>query len=97
LILYVDHHEQPIKFSRIEWLLFLVGSLIVLYTFARDFILLMINQGYLRELSTLSTNLEFQKAVMEFKPIYFARNWFAVGMGIILYATFTLAKRYIKR
>jgi len=84
LILYVDHHEQPIKFSRIEWLSFLVGSLIVLYTFTRDFILLIINHGYLKEISTLSTNLEFQKAVIQYKPGYFYWDWFAVGMGIIL-------------
>jgi hypothetical protein len=97
LILSIDQSGQPIKFRRMEWLLFLVGSLIIFYTFTRNFILLIINRGYLRELSTLGTNVEFQKAIMLYKPNYFSWDWFAVGIGIILYSTFIFAKRYIRR
>jgi len=63
-----ERYGVLIKGKFIEWLLAILGSLIIYATFTMDFAKLIITGGFITNFSTFATDVEFAKAVSLYKP-----------------------------
>lgn len=97
LIVKSDNNGNKPVISRMEWVLLILGSLVVLWTFLSDYTLLLIRGKYLSHLSTLATDQSFHDAIGSYVPTLF--NWpvFSFGMVLIISGIGSLAFRVIKK
>ncbi|MBD3252892.1 hypothetical protein GF386_04125 [Candidatus Pacearchaeota archaeon] len=65
-----------------EWILLIIGSLILLYTWLIDYARLIISNGFLGDFFNLLTNSEFQRIVENFVPVSY--NWIMFFIGILV-------------
>lgn len=89
LILYFDHRGKAAVFKTQEWILILTGSLVIFYTFIRDYALLII--------STPNVNDQIQQRILQYIPNQYQWLWFWVGIGLIIVAIILWAKRTLQR
>ncbi|MFH1307429.1 MAG: hypothetical protein ABIH72_01095 [archaeon] len=82
LILNFQARNQNIRVDLREKILFISGSLIILYTFLFDYGKLMLENGYFREFLTLASNHEFMEIISEYIPLSY--NWIIFFIGEIL-------------
>jgi hypothetical protein len=81
IVLLENKKVKPVV-SRLEWFLFITGSLVVLWSFLRDYSLLLIKGHYLSQLSTLESNQSFHQAIDNYIPSWF--DWPVFCLGIVL-------------
>ncbi len=82
-----------VNFSNKEWSLFILGSIIILYTFLYDYSKLIFAGGFAKDFFTLSVNPAFIGAVSSFIPEEY--NWllFFLGEIFVLLGIFYLYNR----
>lgn len=93
IIIFFDKKIEKIKAK--EGLLIIWGVISILVTYMWDFSKLIIENGLLSKLSSLSTSCQFQKIVSGYVPVRF--NWYLFGMGelLILFAIALILKRSV--
>ena len=77
-----ERYGVLLKGKFIDWLLAILGSLIIYATFTLDFTKLIITGGFITKFSTLATDVEFAKVVSLYKPQKFL--WFPFILGELL-------------
>lgn len=82
VIVYFNEKNYLLKINFKEWVLIILGTIIIFITFIRDFSKIIIENGFLSNFSSLPSNIDFQKIVSEFIPQYF--NWVLFGIGELL-------------
>jgi hypothetical protein len=81
LSLIILHFNETIKLK--EWMLLIIGSLIILYTFMFDYANLIIQGGFAKDFFTLAASQNFIVAVDAFIPMSY--NWFLFAAGEVLF------------
>lgn len=82
LILNFEDKNKKAKPATKEWLLFVGGVLLVLYTWLYDYGALIFGGGFAKSFFTLAENLRFIDAVSNFIPAGY--NWLLFSAGIVL-------------
>ncbi|MDO8467479.1 MAG: hypothetical protein Q7S56_00845 [Nanoarchaeota archaeon] len=92
-ILHCYDKNQNIKFRTKEILLFVVGSLVILYTFLIDYGKLIFLNNFTSQFLTLAPNNDFQNIISNYIPQDY--NWplFIVGEILILISIYLFYKR----
>ena len=96
LILSLDNMGISVNFKINEWLIILLGSTVIFYTFNKDYSALIFTGGFLNQFSTLSTNAQFQQMAMQYVPYHYPWIWFGFGITVILFAIYLWLRRYIQ-
>jgi len=94
-IIFLDQMGISVKFVFHEWVFILIGSTMILYTFIIDYSAIIFNNGLLNQLSTLSTNAEFQQRLMKYMPDHYQWIWFGLGITFIVLAIYLFVRRYL--
>ncbi len=76
-----------------EWVFLSTGSFIIFLSFIWDFSKLIIRNGFLTKLSTLTTNAEFKTIVSQFTPEHYLWPIFIIGVLFILVGVGHIMKR----
>jgi hypothetical protein len=79
-VVYFHNKNQMVTISRIEWMLFILGSLIIIISFTLDFIQYMINSPYFNLMQTRDMRYFFNIAC-SYVPQTF--NWWLFSLGEI--------------
>lgn len=93
IIYYEEYINIKLKIELLEYLLIIVGALIIFITFIYDFSSLIIKNGYLNKLTELTTDKSFRNLVNSFIPQKF--QWIPFSVGEILIIT-AIIKIYLK-
>jgi len=94
-IFFLDRKGISIKFIFHEWLIILLGSSMIFYTFIIDYSSLVLQDGLLNQFFILSTNDEFQQRLMKYIPHGYQWIWFGLGITLILFAFSLIVQRYL--
>jgi hypothetical protein len=94
LIIHYDNAGKKVRINFREWVLLILGSLFILYTFLYNYTKIIISGGFTKDFLNLATNSEFIKIVNSFIPTSY--NWilFIIGEGLILGAITIFYLRY---
>ncbi len=84
-ILYLS--KKDIRFSRLEWSLLIAGSLLILYSFLRDYGKLMWEGGYFGDVLSLLENEAFIADIGTYVPSHFSWGVFGLGYACIVGAS----------
>lgn len=81
------------RILRSEWVLILLGTLLIVITFMWDFTRFIISGDIPLKLFNLVETADFDQIIVQYVPIYF--NWplFVIGEAIILYSIWRIYKR----
>jgi hypothetical protein len=74
--------EKPI--TKTMWILLIIGSSCILYTFLEDYGRIIINNGFIHEYLTIMKNEGFIKIASEYLPTSYNWGLFSVGLTFIL-------------
>lgn len=85
LILHFQDRVRNLKISLREWILLILGSIAVLYTFLYDYALLIVTNGFAKSFFTLATNTKFIDIVSAYNPKSY--NWILFVIGSLLIAS----------
>lgn len=85
--------EKKVKITKKEFMLLVLGSLLILYTFLYDYGNLIISRGFLSEFFTLASHAEFQQITGAYTPSSYPWWLFILGEVLILLAIFSLSKK----
>ncbi|MBU3907385.1 MAG: hypothetical protein KKA64_04005 [Nanoarchaeota archaeon] len=93
-ILILQDKKKNNKLNLREWILLVLGALIIQYTFLYDFASLIIKNGLLSNCFDLMSNQKFLTLIYSYIPVYY--NWliFSIGEAIILLFIFLFIRRY---
>jgi hypothetical protein len=82
LIIDLEDAGKKIKVRKIEWLMIILGVIIVLFTWMYDYGAIIFGRGFAGDFFTLTTNQQFNQIISNYSPTYY--NWilFLVGLGI---------------
>lgn len=84
LISYFTNFNKSVKIDRTEWILFILGSLIIIISYTEDYVSFMLNEFTLIEIFG-STNINIlNEYATHYQPISFAWWIFIIGEVIIL-------------
>lgn len=88
VIINLSDKGKNIKINLVEWILLIIGALVVLYTYLYDYGKLIISNGFLGDFLNLATNQKFLSLAGSYIPSNY--NWalFILGEIIILFAIF---------
>lgn len=75
---------KKVNLSVIEWILFIVGMILVLYSWLYDYAVLIIGGGFTKDFFTLTNNAKFYAILTGYVPQDY--NWFVFWAGIALVA-----------
>ena len=92
-ILHCYDKNQSLKFKTKEVLLFVVGSLVILYTFLIDYGKLIFSNNFASQFFSLASNSNFLDIVSSFIPKYYSWLLFIVGEILILILIYLFWKR----
>lgn len=84
-ILILSEKDYDIKIRIPEWLLIVLGSLVIFYTFVKDYLLLLVDNDLLSGLSSVHENDRFWNVISDYVPERF--SWFIFGIGLLLILT----------
>lgn len=96
LILSLENKGISVNFIINEWLIILLGSIVIFYTFIKDYSALIFTGGFPNQFFRLSTNAQFQQMVMQYVPYDYPWIWFGFGIIVILSAIYLWLRRYIQ-
>jgi len=90
LIINFEDRGKKARIAIKEWMMFIIGVLIVLYTFLYDYSKLIFGGGFANEFFTLATNQKFINLISNFAPTSYMWKTFIFGeilviMGIVMY------------
>jgi hypothetical protein len=82
IIINLEDSRKNIRINAKEWVLMIVGVLIVLYTWLKDYAVLVFNSGFAKDFFTLSTNIQFNQIIENYSPANY--NWPLFILGCII-------------
>lgn len=97
-IITLNEKGYGIKFNFINWLLIIIGALLIFISFIWDYSKIIIENNFLRDFFNLLNNEQFIKISSNYIPTHF--NWFIfiVGEAIILFTIINLIiKKFIRK
>lgn len=80
-ILLIPHYDYP--FSKTAWSCLIVGSLLILFTFMRDYGSLIIDNGFIKDYPQLMQNQDFIEKASSYVPRPYSWNIFWAGELLI--------------
>ncbi|MFA3782261.1 hypothetical protein ABRY23_04270 [Melioribacteraceae bacterium 4301-Me] len=88
MIIYFQENNIPLKTNRLEWVLIILGVLIIFCTYIWDYLSIVIKEGLLS--NSLTKNQKLLAAITNYQPTYF--NWYTLISGelLIFYALFRI-------
>jgi len=92
-IIAMGDQGKKVKITKKEFMLLVLGSLLILYTFLYDFGNLIMSRGFLPEFFTLASNAEFQQISGAYIPSYYPWWLFIFGEILILLAIFSFSRK----
>lgn len=97
LIIQFSDSGKAVKFSPLEWALFVLAGISVLYTWLYDYGKIIFSNGLQKDFLTLSTNPKFISIVSEYVPSFY--NWilFGVAVAMVLAGIASFYRRYSKK
>ncbi|MEW6214292.1 MAG: hypothetical protein AB1478_03675 [Nitrospirota bacterium] len=81
-IIYFQQKGYPVNINMREWMLLLLGVLIIFSTFVWEYSKIVIKEGFISSFLALRTNQDFQRIVSQYIPIYY--NWYLFILGEVL-------------
>ena len=84
LNLHADRKGFDARYNFKEWSLILGGSLVIFYTYIRDYAALVLTNGLLTSSPSSSTAQQLEKQILQFIPVYYPWLIFSLGLGLIL-------------
>ncbi|HLC56688.1 MAG TPA: hypothetical protein VJJ23_05620 [Candidatus Nanoarchaeia archaeon] len=90
IIINFEDKGIKVKVKLTEWILVIIGMIIILFTWMYDYGMLIFNNGFAKDFFTLATNPRFIEVVDNYIPSYF--NWplfllglFVSSLGVLLF------------
>jgi hypothetical protein len=93
VVVYYQEKGMIVKIIFLEWMLYIVGSIVAILSFLWDYIQYVMHNANGQGVWTLSSNNELFDEVKDYIPQHFNWGLFAIGQGLILVAIFLLVKR----
>ena len=93
LISYFTNFSSAIKISRIEWILFITGSVVIIISYIEDYLNYMLDKFSFFELINTSNINEVNEYATNYIPLNFAWWIFVIGEMVILFAIYLLYTR----
>jgi len=87
---------KKVAISWKEWTLFIVGMILVLYTWLIDYGKLIIQGGFARDFFTLADNQEFYKIISNYMPSHYNYVLFTIGAVLAIIGVFVFYNRIKK-
>jgi hypothetical protein len=94
VVLQAKGYDVHIKF--IEWGLIIGGGMIIFISFIRDYSKIIVQEGLLEKILTLSEDQRFYQVMSQYQPVDFAWSLFIFGEILILFSVIMMVIR-IKR
>ena len=93
MILNAEDTKSKFTFKIKEWILIIVGLLIITYTWLYDYGKLIIQGGFTKDFFTLAENEKFSHVINSFTPVSY--NWplFVLGLALTCTGIFLSWKR----
>lgn len=82
-IVYYTEKKDFARVGKTEWLLLIVGSLVIIYSYTQEYIFYMLQKFSFGELLGISDKEEIMKYACTFIPQYF--NWYIFGIGELMH------------
>jgi len=82
IIIILQRKGFNVKIKFREWVLIILGSALIFISFIWDYTKIIVEGGFISELTTIRTNPEFQKIISEYVPDYY--NWYLFTFGELL-------------
>jgi hypothetical protein len=95
-ILTILQKSPELKIKKSDWILFTLGSLIILFTFVYDYAKIIISNGWLLEVDKLMQNSAFIEITSTYIPISFNWSLFITGESILIGGIIILWAREFK-
>ncbi len=92
-ILYFDARGVKVRWYFNEWVMTILGALIIFFSYIRDYAQLIIQGGFWQRWSSLATDAQFLAVVRQYIPSHYQWDWFGLGIALILIATFLFIRR----
>ena len=81
-IINLEDDNKKVKLQIKEWTLFILGAILVLYSWLYDYGTIIFGGKFARSFFTLAENPQFMKVISEYSPAGY--NWIIFSIGIIL-------------
>ncbi len=75
---------EPKKINAAEWILLGAGAFLILITFLKDYMMVIINNGFLMQFSKLATISEFQSLIGSYIPSNYMWGLFILGEIVVI-------------
>ncbi len=97
ILVYFQESSYQIKIKKYDWIMFIGGAFIIFCTYIWDFMVIIIDGGFLPNFFSLAKNERFLKIISNYKPEFF--NWYLFSLGeiLILTAIGSILKRTISK
>ncbi len=92
-ILVKSDQGKKVKITKKEWMLLVLGSILILYTFLYDYGNLIISRGFLPNFFSLASRDEFQQIAGTYIPSSYPWWLFILGEVLILLAIFSFLRK----
>jgi hypothetical protein len=83
-IIFFIKKNGVIKIGMLEWLLLILGSFVIVFTYTQEYTTFMLKRFSLSELLGTTENIYVLKYACSFIPKYF--NWYIFGIGCLLHS-----------
>lgn len=95
-IIYPQDRGYRVRMTGLEWLFVISGSFMILWSFTKDYLLIIVRGGFWRDFLNMAENSGFRLAVSGFIPTNFSWYTFAAGEILILAGLFLLLRRTLR-
>jgi len=96
LIIYTKDKWNKVRMTGLDWALIISGSLVIIWSFIKDYFLIIIRSGLLKDLVNFTENRKFDKTILMYTPLNFNWFFFSAGEIIIMTGLFLFFKRALR-
>lgn len=93
MISYFTNFNTKVKINRIEWILFILGSVVIIISYTEDYVSYMLNEFTFLDIFGCANLNSLAEYASNYQPVSFAWWVFMVGEGILLAAIYLFYKR----
>jgi hypothetical protein len=97
VMLYFQTEQSDFRLYTHEWLLILLGAVLIFITFIWNYFKIILSHNLVRDFFSLLENDQFKSIWSTYIPTYYNWTLFAIGMVMVYIALFSLLKRLIQR
>ena len=84
LILHYDQKGLDVRYNFSEWCLILGGSLVIFYTYIRDYAALVLSSGLISPGASSGASQWLEEQILQFVPTHYPWLIFSLGLGSII-------------